>query len=130
MSLVSAQIESIKHRFVQVDGIKMHIAAPSESLCKFKYVEFSGHASCDQPGQSRPTPAGKNGHAGIPAGHLRDFLGLHLIQELVNGRRQGRGELQIALFAQIGNHKRQVSLRFKCSYLKLAGSRAIDRNAG
>jgi hypothetical protein len=52
MSLVSAQIESIKHRFVQVDGIKMHIAAPSESLCKFKDVEFSGHASCDQPGQS------------------------------------------------------------------------------
>ena len=30
MSLVSAQIESIKHRFVQVNGIRMHIAEQGE----------------------------------------------------------------------------------------------------
>ena len=30
MSLVSAQIESIKHRFVQVNGIRMHTAAQGE----------------------------------------------------------------------------------------------------
>jgi pimeloyl-ACP methyl ester carboxylesterase len=30
MSLVSAQIESVKHRFIQVNGIKMHIAEQGE----------------------------------------------------------------------------------------------------
>ena len=30
MSLVSAQVESIKHRFIQVNGIKMHIAEQGE----------------------------------------------------------------------------------------------------
>jgi hypothetical protein len=30
MSLVLAQIESIRHRFVQVNGIKMHIAEQGE----------------------------------------------------------------------------------------------------
>jgi hypothetical protein len=82
VSLVSAQVESIKHRFVQVNGIKRHITAPSENLCKFRPCVMAinrAKSSCLRP----PT---KMVHVSIPAGHLRDFFGLHLIQELVNGR--------------------------------------------